>query len=244
MKLALGAFLLVASAGRAAAQPVDHATLGVEAFADGRLDDALRELEAAYREEPDANLLFALGRVHSARGDCPRAIDHYRRYLASEPGQKGAEAAQVEIDKCQAVAPDVVRPPDEDTGPAVATPDAPPPARAARHGFTGSMIRDHFVQAGLVTGVLTGAVYLYARSNACWDGVCSPDEVDDYDDYQRRHDRVTLLNVATGVMGGVAAGLVVTGAVRYAMRDDDADRFEASVAPRRGGGTIMVSGRF
>ena len=83
MKLALAALALAFVAGTAAAQPVDHAALGAEAFADGRLDEALRELEAAYREEPDPNLLFALGRVHSARGDCLRAVDHYRRYLDS-----------------------------------------------------------------------------------------------------------------------------------------------------------------
>jgi tetratricopeptide (TPR) repeat protein len=245
MRLALAVMVLAIAARGAAAQPVDHAALGAQAFADGKLDEALRELEAAYREDPDPNLLFALGRVHSARGDCVRAVDHYRRYLESQPGQKGADAAQAEIDKCQAATPPDDHPPAGDALPA--QPEVPPPtiARAApRRGFASAMIHDRFVQVGLAAGVVAGGLFVYALRTACWDGVCEVGDGVDYDEFTRRRDLAPELGVASAVVGGVAGALIVTGIVRYATRDDDDARFEAAIAPRRGGGEVVLSGRF
>ncbi len=234
---------LVLAAGRAAAQPVDHAALGVQFFAEGKLDDALRELELAYRDEPDPNLLFALGRVHSARGDCVRAIDHYRRYLATQPGQKGADAADAAIEKCEQVEPATLRPAGEGDPP-TATPTEPPivaPRPSPPPSFARAMIHDRFVQVGLVAGVVAAGTFVFALRTACWDGVC---EGIRYDEFLDRRDLAPKLGVASAVLGGVAGALIVTGVVRYAMRDTDEARFEASVAPTADGGAVVVSGRF
>lgn len=236
--LVLAALLL---AGPAHAQGVDHAARGYQLFADGELDEALRELELAYAQSPEPNLLFALGRVHAARKDCTRALDHFRRYLATEPGPKAADAARAEIDKCEPPSPD---------GPAggvtepVALQPMPPPVperRGARRSFAGVMIRDRFVQAGLATGVAAGVVYLIAWQKACWGDVCTGSHAQFLED----RDTAATLGTTAGVLGGVAGALIVTGAVRHALRDDDDDaRFEAAIAPARGGGVAVVSGRF
>lgn len=240
---AVGAALVavaLAAAPTAHAQPVDHAARGYQLFADGELDQALVELELAYAEDPEPNLLFAIGRVHAARKDCARALDHFRRYLDTQPGPKAADAARAEIDKCEAVPPDggggVVEP--IALKPVVPT---PAPARDEPRSFAGSMIRDRFVQIGLVTGLVAAGVYVYAWREACWGDTCTGA----YDDYLARRDRASRLGLAAGIVGGVAGALVLTGAVRYALRDDDPDaRFEAAIAPAAGGGAVVVSGRF
>lgn len=245
MKLALAALVLALAAGSAAAEPDNPAERGAQAFAEGRYDEALRELEAAYQLDPDPNLLFALGRVHSARGDCLRAVDHYRRYLASQPGQRGAEAAQAEIDKCARA-----NPPDDPGGdghPVIddqPPPPPPPPRKAAPPGFASAMIHDRFVQGGLVSGVIAGGLFVYALRTACWDGVCEVGDGIDYDEFEDRRALAPKLGVASAVMGGVAVALIGIGVVRYATRDDDDVRFEAAIAPARGGGEVVLSGRF
>ena len=218
-------------AGVAAAQPVDHAARGAELFADGKLDEAVAELEAAYRDDPDPNILFALGRVHSARHDCARAVDHYQRYLASAPGQKGADAARAEIDKCELL-------PEPPRTPAPAKPPRAARSSPRRHGFAGSMIRDRFVQLGLGTGAVAIGTYVYAWHLACWGGECTGN----YDDYVRAKERAPQFATAALVLGAVAGGLIITGAVRYTMHKDPP--VEAALAPTAGGGSIVVSGRF
>jgi tetratricopeptide (TPR) repeat protein len=51
----------------------------------GKLDEAIVELEAAYQLDPDPVYLFNLAQAHRLRGNLPRAIFYYRRYLALSP---------------------------------------------------------------------------------------------------------------------------------------------------------------
>jgi hypothetical protein len=233
--------LVVLGSGRAVAQPVDHAARGSELFVAGKLDEAVRELELAYRDNPEPNLLFALGRVHAARKDCVRALDHYRRYLDTEPGPKATEAAQAEIEKCrQPAAPD--GDPVGDPAPRKPPPASPPDGKpAAPPSFMSSMVHDRFVQAGLVTGVIAAGTFVYALREACWDFEC---EGMSHREFLERRERAPKIGLAAGVLGGVAGALVVTGMVRYALRDDEDRRFEAGLAATGGGGTVVLSGRF
>ena len=163
---------LALGAATVEAQPVDHAALGAQYAADGKYDDALRELELAYRETATPQLLYAMGRVHALRGDCVRALDHFRRFLATAPGPRSTEAANAEIARCAPPPPD---PTDGDAGvgpPPDPPPPDPPPPPAARPGFASALAHDRFAQIGLVAGVVAAGAGGYALYLSCWDGVC------------------------------------------------------------------------
>ncbi len=226
----------------AAAQPADdHAGRGYQLAADGQLEAALVEFQAAYQATREPQLLFAMGRIHALRGDCVRANDHFQRFLATQPGPKAVEAATAEIEKCKpapiAIAPD----PDPDAVPD-AVPDAPPPARArpARRSFAGALAHDRFAQAGAATALVTGGLVVYGLYLSCWDGVCTGS----YGDFADRRDRAPTIAIATGVVGAAAGALLVTGIVRVALRPDDEAGFDVSVAPTPGGAAVGVAGTF
>lgn len=54
---------------------------GVAAYDGGRLEDAQRMLDEAYRIVPGPDLAFSLGRVHERMGDADRALALYREAL-------------------------------------------------------------------------------------------------------------------------------------------------------------------
>ena len=51
----------------------------------GKLDEAIAELEGAYELDPDPAYLFNLAQAHRLRGNRPRALFFYRRFLALSP---------------------------------------------------------------------------------------------------------------------------------------------------------------
>ena len=114
------AFTLLAAAPAHAQAPSPHEATATAAYEAGDLDTALREFEAAYLDAPRADLLYVIGRLHSERKDCAKAIDYFKRYLLTRPGETQSDAAQAEIAKCQsaldAQRPADTTPPPVDTG--------------------------------------------------------------------------------------------------------------------------------
>ncbi|MBE7451934.1 MAG: hypothetical protein HS111_24530 [Kofleriaceae bacterium] len=58
---------------------------------------------AAHAETSRPDLLYVIGRLHAERKACRLAIEHFTRFLESKPGPRAAEAAQAEVDACQAI---------------------------------------------------------------------------------------------------------------------------------------------
>jgi len=88
MRLTLAAALLTATAAAAWAQPASptaHEAAATAAYQAGDLATALREFEAAYAETSRPELLYPIGKLLAAQGDCPRAIPHFERYPAPGP---------------------------------------------------------------------------------------------------------------------------------------------------------------
>ena len=81
------AFALALSlATPALAQPTSpHEAAATEAYDRGDLDTALREFEAAYADTSRPDLLYVIGKLYAARGDCTRAVDHFDRFLDEQP---------------------------------------------------------------------------------------------------------------------------------------------------------------
>ena len=84
--------LLLAGGAAAAREPNEQAArldkLGKKAYAAKDWDDAVASFEAAFAADPMPRFLFNAGRSYEKKGDVPRAIDAFERYLAKAAGEK------------------------------------------------------------------------------------------------------------------------------------------------------------
>lgn len=85
--------------------------------------EAARLLEEAYARDPQPTYLYSLGEVLLSADDCPRAIDAFDRYLATNPAEIDAQAARDRRATCPEPDPEPAPPP------AVVTPPEPPTPR-------------------------------------------------------------------------------------------------------------------
>ncbi|MBK9032577.1 MAG: hypothetical protein IPL61_14905 [Myxococcales bacterium] len=232
--------LVVSIAGAAHGQPrVDHEALGYQLAADGELERALVEFDLAYKATKAPQLLFAMGRIHTLRGDCVRANDLFERFLATQPGPKAIEAATAEIGRCEP-APIQIAPEPPPT-PAPPRPVAPPVApHAPRSSFASAMVHDRVVQVGVVSGVVAGGLLIYGLHLSCWDGVCEGS----YADFDDKRALAPKVGVASAAFGIAAGALVTTGVVRYLLRSDDETALDVALVPRVDGGALAVGGSF
>src|SRR5436309_378321 len=66
---------------------VDRAT---KLHKEGKFEDALVELNAAYKLDPQVDLLFAIGQMHSKLGQCDDAATAFKGFAKKKP-----EVAQI-----------------------------------------------------------------------------------------------------------------------------------------------------
>lgn len=227
--------VLVALAGAAQAQPTSkHEAAATAAYDRGDLDTALREFEAAYADTARPDLLYVIGKLYAARGDCTRAIDHFERFLATDPGPNATKGARTEIEKCERAA--AVPPP-----PDVTTPEPPVPAPAAepRDQPPRPLLATALVGGGLVLDAAAIVVYLEARKSQC-DGVCTGIT---YDEYRDRESRASNLRLTAVVLGAAGTAAIGVGVWRY-LAHRRARHVEVAVMPTAGGGAFVVAGRF
>lgn len=223
----------------ALAQPVDHEARGFELATAGRHAEALVEFEAAYAASRAPALLFAMGRMHAALGDCVRARDHFQRYLATQPGPRAAEAAHDGIDTCKPAAPmHVDAPPPPPVSEEV--PEVPSPERRpARRSLAGAVVRDRLFQLGLGAGAIGAGLFVYSLQQSCWDGVCEGS----YQDFESKSDRAPVIGAAAIGFGAVGGALVIAALIRQSSRRSG-DDLAVTAAPIGGGGMIGVAGGF
>jgi tetratricopeptide (TPR) repeat protein len=74
---------------------------GLVEYKAGRYDRAIAEFEAAYKLDPEPALLFSLAQAERLGGRCADALDHYERYLESNPNDEQTSAARVGIAWCE-----------------------------------------------------------------------------------------------------------------------------------------------
>jgi tetratricopeptide (TPR) repeat protein len=96
MRTLVALLLLVGGAGIARADEPDpnierartHVKEGIAYYNDGRYDDAVREMEAAYALKPLPDLQYNLAQCYERLGKLPEAVKAYQTYLE---GKAGAE---------------------------------------------------------------------------------------------------------------------------------------------------------
>ncbi len=227
---------LIAGAAPAAAQPSAREARANAAFDAGDLDTALREFEAALAEAPRPNLLYVIGRVHVARGDCAAAVPYFDRFLATHPGPNAAASARTEIARCRDGLSPPARATPLTTPPGTVT--APPPARLA---LFDDRVGQVLVVAGVAAAVTGAVLYVQARGMECAGDPCFGPTFDEFVASERRaHDRWALAMVA----GGAGAALLVAGGLRFTLRDRATASPQLGVAPNQSGAMVVVAGPF
>jgi tetratricopeptide (TPR) repeat protein len=87
------------TAGESGVEKTDSAAKAEELFAQARAKyeagdmlGALNDLEQCYLLSHSVNLLYNLALLHNELGDCPKALDHYQRYIrAAADGERHEE---------------------------------------------------------------------------------------------------------------------------------------------------------
>jgi len=102
------AMSIVCLAGDAFADPAADAKAHVERATElhsrGNYGDAANELAIAYSLDPAPDMLFALGQLSAKVNHCARAVQYYKRFLASKPEAQAAAAASEAIEACKSAA--------------------------------------------------------------------------------------------------------------------------------------------
>ena len=247
--LAVVGALAVAASTAVAQAPSPHEEAAAKAYAAGDLATALKEFEAAYADAPRPDLLYAIGRLHVARGNCTDAVWYFQRFLATEPGPKATDSATAEIKKCEdtiaaerAAQPPAPESPPAEPEPATTVVEPPPPIADGRSPFYRDLLGNALVGGGVLAGVVGIVLYGQALSAQCGDPVCTGI---DYDDFLEQRDRADRLRTNAIIAGGIGGALIIGGVLRYALRDSSPSRrVDVGVAPAGGGGAVVVGGRF
>jgi hypothetical protein len=232
-----------------------HFDRGASLVIERRYAEASREFEAAHRLDPRKQSLFAWAQVERLRGNCARAIELYKQFLASgglTPSQE--EAADLNIRRCEREAS--ANPAAEAGGaPAAAPSPAPaaPPVVVERTGPPAPPAVERSRAALALTAVLAGTGVASAGTAGVFYYLSVQDErrareADLYDDYvvaidrSRSRQRVAALLGGAGVLLGAGAVLqwlvsgrqaaAAPGATATAWLDGD------------GGGGVAFGGRF
>lgn len=122
---------VTASTAFAAPKPKEEAKRRIDRAAtlhkQGKFDEALAELEAAYKLDPQVDLLFSIGQVYAKLGRCDEAHAKFDEFAAKKKSKEASAIVQQAIAACIPKAPPV--PPPDVAAPApAAVVTAPTPA--------------------------------------------------------------------------------------------------------------------
>ncbi len=78
----------------------EHLQRGIEFYAEKQYELALVEFRAGYALDPRPDFLFAMAQAERLSGDCPTAVVYYQRFLETHPDPNQAEAARVNLRRC------------------------------------------------------------------------------------------------------------------------------------------------
>jgi tetratricopeptide (TPR) repeat protein len=190
------ALALALAPAPAAPSPAEQAKeRALDAWEAGRYDEARAEIARAYELEPLRRYLYARGRIEQADGQCEVANEFYRRYLAENPPEVDAKAAERGIAEC-----------DRQLADAGSTPAAPP------RPWQRDPLAIGLVASG--AAVLVVGLGLFGRAFA---EHRAAQRTDDHDEFDRRVGKARVLS-PIGIVGiSLGAALVVGGAVRWAV---------------------------
>ena len=247
-------FACAALSARAFADPKQEAAQHVQAsaklFQDGKFNEALGELTAAYDLDPQPGLLYSIGQIHVKLGDCTQAIESYRKFLDTKPDPKPTEAAREAIAACEQKLQAEGKPLPE-TSPATITqterappppptPPPPPPAVApTKPAWYADPVLDTLAFGG-VAGAVIGVIY-YSKMSSDYNSA------EHAASYATHHSLVESGHTAQAIcaVASASGGALIVGAVlRYIVFDRPDEPSTVGIVPTRDGAAVTWSGRF
>ncbi|MCA9720603.1 MAG: hypothetical protein KC468_38425, partial [Myxococcales bacterium] len=81
-----------------------HLDRALELYTAGEYEEAIREFRSGYAIDPSPMFLFAWAQAERLTGDCLRAAELYRRFIATDPPEQQVAAAEAHIDSCSELA--------------------------------------------------------------------------------------------------------------------------------------------
>jgi tetratricopeptide (TPR) repeat protein len=209
-----------------------HVSAGLAAQQDGRYDEAIAEYQAGYALVPHPEILFNLAQAHRLKGDAPRALAYYRRYLAIDPRGRVAPDAERWVRELEPVVGDDEVDLARDAGAAADDDVATQPPKRARPGRTLRI-------AGLATAA-AGGISLAAGIKF---GLDARDISDELSANDGPWTDALLARQADGrsaetrmfIFTGVGAAAVIGGVAMYVVGS------RATVAPVAGDGVVGLA---
>lgn len=192
--------------------PRPDADAGVEAFAEGRYEDAAEILERAYAADPQPPLLFAWAQAERYAGHCTKAVPLYREYLEGGPPAAVQELARAAIEACGedpegTAEPEPVEEPEPEPEVTPEPEPPPPPRRAARDPWGHALTWPGVALTGVGVGLLSEA----HRRRAAGDRASTEQA---YRDTLEGAPALSRAGIAVLAGGGA---LLVAGLVRFAV---------------------------
>jgi tetratricopeptide (TPR) repeat protein len=242
------------------ARRIEQAT---KARKNGRFEDARVELEAAYALDPQPDLLYALGQVHTKLGNCGEASTYYKRFVATQKDPRVTDVVDQAIAACKSAPnpvrerpqpPDSPRPPSGERTPSPDSlpqpPDRPseptadkqaPTPDVARHGSP--WYKDKLGDSLVLGGVTATAVALVEYGSALSD-LSTARGAPSLSRYHALVDLAHSKRTVSVVLVGAGSALIVTGVIRYVLHGETTDVGTIGVAPARGSGVVTYERRF
>lgn len=228
----------------------EHLDRALNYYSTADYHSAADEFKAAFRLDPNPQLLYALGQAERLGNDCQTAIDVYRAFLRTNPNDRQAALAQKNIDECQAalsahLAPPIEplagngSPPASQAAPALEgqalspAPSPPSPWYKDTLGLTVS-------GGGLVLAILGGVAFLEANN------ITSSAQGESFQQFQAAQASASswrTIGIVTEVAGGLA---IAGGAYRFYIvrRRDRTARADLTAAIRLSPGGLSLAGSF
>ncbi len=241
-----------------AARVDTHLQRGIEFYAEKQFELAIVEFRAGYAIDPRPDFLFALAQAERLSGDCPTAIIYYRRFLETGPTANQAEAARVNMRRCERAlesGPEGVSRRDteaaldgaeeaaEPAPPAVPEIAKPPQIERRIDRTSRPWYRDSLgmsLAAGSVVGLGVGVGFWMAKRSA----ESAASDAPDYEAYESDLDRARQNRTLAIV--GLSAGVALAGAAtfRYVFRSRERHGTTLIVGATGDGAAALLAGRF
>jgi len=242
-----------------------HMEKAAAASKDGRSEDALKELDAAWALDPQPMLLLARGHLYVKLNKCEDAIKLYEEYVATKPEQELADSATQAIEACKvALAPPPPPPPpppepvhvtseeinaDDENPTLVKAQPAPPrpepqPATVQvdqptrRSAFADPILIG--LGAGGVLSIAAGVVlYTSARGK-----ISDAEDAMSYDAWKSLTDDAHGLRTYSIICGAAGAALVGGAVFYFLSKHGDDEQPRVTFSPTQRGGVVGWTGRF
>lgn len=251
---------------KAAAKAKAHMKKAGVASQEGRNEDAVKELDAAWALDPQPMLLLARGHLYVKLEKCEDAIKLYEEFLATSPAQELRDSTTQAVDTCKATLAPPPPPPEppkptmvtseeinaDDENPNLIPGNRPAPVlrnqassevRVDEPMTTRAWFKDPILIGLGVGGAIgiTAGVVLYMQARVRLDDA---EGAISYGDWKSLDEEAHTLRTYS-LIAGAAGALLVGGAVFYGLRvHGGKEETRVTVMPTNGGGVVGWGGKF